>query len=233
MQLHQGVCRVVRDDIHWAQSQNRIVQHAGRRFALRLEQGFWDVLERIARLRHQRIGTLIAALAADYDTRPGGLNFSSYLRSFALADLQRELVRQDAVLNPYDIIDILRGCPAPGLIMQRDRIIVEFNTALSQWLGDGHPPLRQHRFDAIFEPRVTRPLDDTMELLYDGRLKRTPIQIAYHPPSPLLPADAEPAPAQPPRSALATLHGLYNPEGSFYCLAWFTGGPALQMRTLK
>jgi predicted DNA-binding ribbon-helix-helix protein len=209
------------DDIHWEQSRARIVQHEGKRFSLRLEEAFWQMLERIARRRHMRLGQLVAQLAAHYE----GVNFSSYIRVYAQAEAQREIARQDMNLSPFDLVDILRNCPAPGLLIQHNRTIIEVNNALFQWLGKNPPLLRLQNFDHIFEPRVSRPLNETMDLLYDGAVKRTQIQIAY------TPLATENLPNPTPRAALATLHGFHNPHGAFYCLVWLTASPALQMRT--
>lgn len=208
------------DDINWEQSRLRIVQYRGKRFSLRLEEVFWDMLERIARRRHMRLGQLIAQLAAHYD----GVNFSSYIRVYAQAEAQREISRHDIHLSPFDIVDILRNCPAPGLLIQHNRTIIEANHALFQWLGKNAPVLRLQNFDSIFEPRVTRPLNETMDMLYDGLLKRTQIQIAYTPPP------TEDTQNPQPRAALATFHGFHNPHGAFYCLVWLTASPALQIR---
>lgn len=208
------------DDLAYSQSKPRIIQHAKRRYALRLENIFWDALEAMARRRHLRLGEMIAALADRYE----GANFSSYLRAWVMADARRDDIKQELPLSAFDVVDILRACPAPGLLMQHNRTIVELNPALFQWLGDNPPPLRQEIFDSVFSPRVTRPLHDTMNMLYSGQLKRTQIQVAYTPATPDGVAAAQ------PRIALATLHGLYNPNGAFYCLVWFSIGQALQMR---
>jgi predicted DNA-binding ribbon-helix-helix protein len=208
------------DDIHWEQSRARIVQHEGKRFSLRLEEAFWQMLERIARRRQIRLGQMIAQLADQYD----GVNLSSYIRVYAQAEAQREISRQDIILSPFDIVDILRNCPAPGMLIQHNRTIIEANSALLQWLGKNAPTLRLQHFDDIFEPRVSRPLNETMDLLYDGAVKRTQIQIVY------TPQNTADTPAPVPRAALATLHGFHNPHGAFYCLVWLTASPALQIR---
>lgn len=218
------------DDINWEQSQPRIVQYAGKRYALRLEKVFWDGLEALAARRHIRTGALIAELAGRYS----GVNFSSYIRAYIMADARREQIRHDIALTPMDVIDILRACPAPGLLMQRNRTVVELNTSLFRWMAIDRiqgeeitpPPLRQQIFDTVFVPRVTRPLTDTMNLLYQGQLKRTQIQVVYTPPTPLG------VPPLPGRAAIANLHGLHTPTGAFFCLVWFTFNPALQARPL-
>ena len=110
--------------------------------------------------------------------------------------------------------------------MQHNRTIVELNGSLLQWLGDDAPPLRQQQFDTIFAPRVTRPLPDTMDLLYNGELKRTQLQVTYTPPI------ADGVYRAVPRTALATLHGLYNPNGAFYCLVWFSIGQIVPPRNV-
>jgi predicted DNA-binding ribbon-helix-helix protein len=208
------------DPIYWQQSRPRILQHAGKRYAVRLEEIFWESLDALARRRHIRLGALVAGLAATYN----GVNFSSYLRAYALAEARRDLVRHEASLSPFDLVDIVRNCPAPGLLIQQDRTIIDANAALLQWLGRNPPPVRLQKLDNLFEPRVSRPLNETMNLLSDGRLKRTQIQIVY---TPTLLADTRPLPQ---RAALATLHGFHNPAGTFYCLVWLTASPALQVQ---
>ncbi len=210
------------DDLAWQQSRPRIIQHAKKRYALRLENVFWDGLETIARRRHMRLGQLVAELANRFD----GVNFSSYLRAYIMADARREDVRHDLPLSAFDLVDILRACPAPGLLMQHNRSIVEVNNSLFQWVGDNPPPLRQQQFDTVFIPRVTRPLLDTMDLLFSGQLKRTQFQVTYTPPL------TDGTFKSVPRTALATLHGLYNPNGAFYCLVWLSIGQAMQPQTI-
>ena len=96
------------DDLAGEQSRPRIIQYNKKRFALRLEHVFWDGLETIARRRHIRLGRLIADLADTYH----GVNFSSYIRAYVMADARREQIRHDIPLNPFDVVDILRNCPA-------------------------------------------------------------------------------------------------------------------------
>lgn len=192
----------------WEQPQPRIVQYRKQRFALRLETIFWDRLFQLAAKRNIRIGQLVAELADSCD----GPNLSSYVRGFCMLETEREATRYRLNAGTFNLLDIMRGCPAPALLLNQQRIILDTNQALLDWIGQFSPGktmplLRQKKFDDVFQPRGMRTLDETLMLMRTGQLKRTQVQIAYVPEN------------QSPRIVMATLTGL--PVGNvFYVLVW-------------
>lgn len=183
----------------WSQPQPRIVQHKGRRYALRLEPIFWRQLERVARRRGRRLGYLVAELDEAYE----GVNLSSFIRGYCMIEAEKEATHFRLAAGSFDLLDVLKGAPAPALLLSEDRIVLEVNQALLDWIGGG-TVIRQNKFDEFFEPRVLRPLDETIDLMRTGKLKRTQIQVVYQ-----------------GRVVMATLTGLL--VGSiFYCLVWLT-----------
>jgi predicted DNA-binding ribbon-helix-helix protein len=186
----------------WAQPQPRIVQYKKKRFALRLEAAFWRQLEAVARKRGVRTGQLVAEL----DQANRGVNLSSFIRGFCMVEADRDMTRQRLASGSFDLLDILRGAPAPAILLAHDRVILDANQALIDWTGDGRV-FRQQKFDNVFEPRVVRPMDETFELMRSGQLKRTQMQIAYA------------SLGQPTRIIMATLTGL-TVGSIFYCLVW-------------
>ena len=193
----------------WAQPQPRIVQYNKKRFALRLESVFWEQLERLARKRGQRIGQLVNELSESSD----GPNVSSFIRGFCMLEAEREANRLRLTAGAFDLVDILRGCPAPALLLRHDRTIFEVNQSLLDWIAPSDPEdapiMRQQKFDDVFKPRTTRTLDETIALMRSGQLKRTQFQVAYA------------AKDEAPRTVMATLTGL-SVGNIFYVLVWLT-----------
>ena len=119
-----------------------------------------------------------------------------------MAEAERDVTRYRLSAGNFDLLDIIRSAPAPAMLLNHERVILDVNQPMRDWVGDEAPVLRQQKFDLAFEPRVTRPLDETILLMRTGQLKRTQIQIGYH-----------------GRIANATLTGL-SVGNIFYCLVW-------------
>ncbi len=165
---------MVIESFYWSQPTPRIVQYKKKRYALRLENIFWQELEYLARRRRMRLGQLIAELDDAHD----GPNLSSFVRGFCMVEAERDASRFRLESGSFDLLDILRGSPAPALLLTHERVIIDANQALIEWVGEA-VVFRQQKFDALFEPRVARPLDETIELMRSGQLKRTQIQVVY------------------------------------------------------
>lgn len=189
----------------WSQPQPKIVQYKKKRYALRLEHVYWQQLEVLARRRQWRLGRLIAELDALHD----GANLSSFIRGFCMVEAERDASRFRLMSGSFDLLDILRGCPASAILLNQDRLIIDVNQALLDWAGVSGV-FRQKPFEMIFSPRMVRPLDETFELMKSGQLKRTQIQVVFN-----------------GRTVMATLTGL-SVGNIFYCLVWLL--PSQQMR---
>jgi predicted DNA-binding ribbon-helix-helix protein len=183
----------------WAQPTPRIVQYKKKRYALRLENIFWEELEFLARRRGRRLGQLIAEL----DEAHQGPNLSSFVRGFCMVEAERDASRFRLESGSFDLLDILRGSPAPALLLTHDRLIIDANPALMEWAGP-EITYRKQKFDSLFVPRVTRSLDETIELMRSGQLKRTQIQVTHA-----------------GRTVPATLTAL-SVGSIFYCLVWLS-----------
>lgn len=206
------------DPFFWTQPQPRIVQYRKRRYALRLETIFWQQLERLARQRGQRLGQLVAGL----DEICEGVNLTSFLRGFCMIEAEMENARHRLLAGigggegGFDLTEILRHCPAPALLLNEDRVILELNPALQRWLGPQAIPLRQQKLEQSFEPRIGRSLDETVVQMREGRLKRAQFQMRYI---------ADPA---TPRNVMATMTGLVS-GSAFYLLIWLTANASYRV----
>lgn len=197
------------------QPKPRIVQYNKRRYAIRLERVFWRFLEKLAKKRKMRLGKLISKLSESHT----GKNLSSYVRAYCMVEAERELMQEHLSLIGTDAVDILKSCPVPGFILSHDLKILDYNLALTQWLGDTvSGGIQQYDLTDIFDPRVTRPVSETMALMQEGKLKQTQMQLVQR-----LEGKAS-------RSAKSTWLALMPPKTkNFYCLVWLSSAPALRM----
>ena len=123
-----------------------------------------------------------------------------------MAEAQRDIARYRLGAGAFDLVTLLRGCPAPAILLDDQRKILEANQALLDWAGNDSPTFRQAKFDAHFIPRVMRPLDETFALMRGKQLQRVQIQVSFK-----------------GRVVNATLTAL--PVGAyFYCLVWLQTG---------
>ncbi len=161
--------------IYHEEPKPRIVQFNKRRYSVRLESAFWRTLEGAAQARGLRLGRLVAELAAGYD----GRNFSSYLRVFCMAEAERAAARADLLLAGKSLVDAVDACPAPGLLLNQAQVVLAINEALSDWLGEGHPPLVEAPFNAFFQLRAVRGGQEVWQALADGRIGVARAQLVY------------------------------------------------------
>lgn len=201
--------------IHADRPQPRIVQHNHRRYSVRLEQVFWRTLERLAGSRGQRLGGLIAALAETYS----GRNFSSYLRTYCMVELERGRVASDLAAQGSGLFEALNACPAPGLIFGAGRVIVAHNSAFAAWLGPDHAPILEAPLNAHFQLRPPPALGQAEEAAAEGKEFQVKIQLVY-----TAPGRVSLAPGQ-----LVTVRGQ---GGQNYCLIWLAPGSPRPPATL-
>lgn len=196
------------DPFFWTQPQPRIVQFQKRRFALRLESIFWQQLERIAKKRGQRLGGLVAGLSEICE----GVNLTSFIRGFCMVEAEMENARYRLAAGSFDLVDVMRGCPAPALLLSEERTILEINPALQRWVEmvpHEHLPFKQQQLEQSFEPRIGRSLEETVDQMREGKLKRAQFQMSYI---------GDP---KNPRNVMATMVGL-SVGSMFYLLIWLT-----------
>jgi len=186
----------------------RIVQYRGRRYSIRLEPVFWQSLDALAERQGMRLGRFVAAHAETYR----GANFASYLRVVCMLDADRSLAR--ATLRPShgSFLDLVAGCPSPGLVLSRHRTVIAFNEALENWLGPAHKPLAGAELTAVMQVRTRRPLNDIWESLLEGAQARADISVLHVEPGRVVASGGR-------------LLALREPEAdTFYAVLWLTSG---------
>ena len=186
----------------------RIVQHLGRRYSIRLEPVFWQSLDALAARQGMRLGRFVAERAETYR----GANFASYLRVICMLDAGQLLAH--ATLRPHQssLVDLVTGCPSPGLVLTRQRTIIAYNDSLEQWLGPAHKPLAGAELTAVMQVRTRRPLNDIWEDMLEGKLARADINVLNVEPGRVIAANAR----------LMALPALE--EDAFYAIMWLNSG---------
>jgi predicted DNA-binding ribbon-helix-helix protein len=186
----------------------RIVQHHGRRYSIRLEPIFWQSLDALAEQQGMRLGRFVAAHAETYR----GANFASYLRVICMLETGQSLAR--ATLGPShgSLLDLVAGCPSPGLVLSRHRTIIAYNEGLENWLGPAHKPLAGAELTSVMQVRTRSPLNDIWESMLSGAQARADINVLHVEPGRVVAAGAR-------------LLALHEPdEGTFYAVMWLISG---------
>lgn len=182
----------------------RIVQYQNRRFSVRLEPVYWQALERLADRATMRLGQLIARLATTY---PGG-NFSSFLRVYCMLDAERRLAQHQMEPNYSSLLDLVKTCPNPGLILSRYRSIIGFNEAFQNWLGPLDTPINGANLTSVIQVRTRNSLNDVWQQMLSGRIQRADARILYVAPGRVNAAQAN----------FVALHAERGDE--FYAVMW-------------
>jgi len=182
----------------------RIVQYQNRRFSVRLEPVYWQALERLADRATMRLGQLIARLANSY---PGG-NFSSFLRVYCMLDAERRLAQHQMEPNYSSLLDLVKTCPNPGLILSRYRSIIGFNDAFQSWIGPLDTPINGANLTSVIQVRTRNSLNDVWQQMLSGRIQKADARILYVAPGRV-------------NAAQATFVALHAERGDeFYAVMW-------------
>src|SRR5688572_3059395 len=161
-----------------ATAKQRILQADGRRYSLKLEPAFWATLSEAAEERGLKLGRLVADLAA---AAPRGGNLASQLRLFCLAELGRRRQGAEAEARhaslpagSTDIDTLVEICPAPCLIVARDRRILRANEAFGRWYGSGYVNLPGKSLDHFFRLKMASGYEAMIAAFGSGQVNATP-----------------------------------------------------------
>lgn len=145
----------------------RIVQHAHRRYSIRLEPVFWKFLEFLAQRQGIRLGRYIASLATAYS----GNNLSSHLRVVCMLEAERAAAQARLVPTRDSLLELVRASPSPGLVVARSRTILAANAPFAAWLGPDGPDPAGRELGDIVQVRTTRSFTALWADMVAGRQK--------------------------------------------------------------
>jgi predicted DNA-binding ribbon-helix-helix protein len=129
-------------EIQESNSKLKIIQHRGKKYAIRLEIIFWSQLTEFAREDRSTLSRFIfKVLNATVDVQ----NRTSYLRCYCI-DRMRKKQPLSALIGPaFDMLAFVSACPTPVAIVTGERRLVAFNPSFSAIIRDIQPISREQQ----------------------------------------------------------------------------------------
>ncbi len=123
-----------RNEISHEPVRPRVIQYQGKRYGIRMEECFWDVLENEARARGCRLNELVHDT---YNAEEAQRNKTAYLREHATRWLSEQLedARRQLEMDRSQIINILRMTRRPALLIENNLCAARFNSPFRDWIG--------------------------------------------------------------------------------------------------
>src|SRR5215831_8722564 len=118
---------------------HRILQHAGRRYSLKLDEIVWETLEELAVDSDLRLNELVARVAQETGDEAG---LTNALRNHCLRELRQRLAERDAQIKTLTQTSrgvpaalLAQACPTPCFLIGGDQIIQEANEPAQKWMS--------------------------------------------------------------------------------------------------
>lgn len=173
---------------------HRIIQHAGRRFSVKLDDVVWQSLESLAAEGGLRLNQLVAQVA---DEAGEGANLTGSLRQRCLEEalkrikeLEREAEDRQLAAGGVPIPLFAEASPAPCLIVDSGHKVLRANVAAQEWMGASEEALLGKSVQHYFQIKSTVPLDEIVRRYGAGELKVFTARIVYVRPGRLVVARA-------------------------------------------
>lgn len=124
-----------------------------KRTSIKLERKFWMCLKEIADRRNVTLTTIVnEVVSAEHD----GTNVASTLRTFALGQLAKrvEMLQNQSTNNATNnqtsmLMDLIKCCPMPSMVIDINRCIIISNSAFASWIQVAEERLYGQRIDHI------------------------------------------------------------------------------------
>lgn len=178
---------------------HRIIQFAGRRFSLKLDDLVWQTLEELATSSKLRLNELVAKVAttcADDD------NLTAALRLHCLAEIKArnlELDRQVRTLSltghGAPVALFAQACPSPCLVIGVGNLIQFVNEAGQKWMSAQESALVGTNVEHYFQIKSVPLLPDIVQQFSAGVKKVFPTRLVHVRPGRLVMARANICPA--------------------------------------
>lgn len=183
----------------------RIVQRAGRRYAISVEPSYWEVLEQAAKDQGKRLNALIAELA---ETDPPPRNLAARLRLYCMDYLTDRLHRSRLAAGQTNIALVVTACPVPCFVVSARRVIAFGNRPFEAVFRNAPAQLIGRPLEEVFHLRFGRPLSDVWADFAARRARVAVGQLSYMLPGQVIGARVTACPV------------LQTPDGGFSCLIY-------------
>jgi predicted DNA-binding ribbon-helix-helix protein len=178
---------------------HRILQHAGRRYSLKLDGIVWEVLEELAKKSGLRLNELVARIAQEAGDE-GAL--TAALRLYCLREMRRRLAEQDSAIKELTLtsrgvptILFAEACPTPCFLVGGDNVILEINEPAERWMSAEGQALVGKNIGHYLQIKTVPPVDEIIRQFGDGVRRVFPARVLHVRPGRLVMARANLCPA--------------------------------------
>lgn len=178
---------------------HRILQHAGRRYSLKLDGIVWDILEELAKEVGLRLNELVARVASEAGDERA---LTAALRLYCLREIrnrlsQREAAIRDLSLTSRGVSTVLfaEACPTPCFLVGRDQAILEINEPAQRWMSAKEQALVGRNIGHYLQIKSVPPVDEIVRQFGDGVRRVFPARVLHVRPGRLVMARANLCPA--------------------------------------
>ena len=178
---------------------HRILQHAGRRYSLKLDEIVWETLEELAEDGDLRLNELVARVAQEAGDDAG---LTNALRNYCLRELRRRLSQREAEIKTLTLTSrgvpaalIAQACPTPCFLIGNDQLILETNEPAQKWMSTPGAALAGKIVDHYLQIKSMPPIDEVVRQFRDGARRLFAARVLHLRPGRLVMARANLCPA--------------------------------------
>jgi predicted DNA-binding ribbon-helix-helix protein len=178
---------------------HRILQHAGRRYSLKLDEIVWETLEELAAESDLRLNELVARVAQETGDDDG---LTNALRNYCLRELRRRLTQRDAAIKTLTLTSrgvpaalLAQACPTPCFLIGNAQIIQEANEPAQKWMSTPAASLIGKIVDHYLQIKSVPPIEEIVRQFRDGACRLFAARVLHLRPGRLVMARANLCPA--------------------------------------
>jgi predicted DNA-binding ribbon-helix-helix protein len=177
---------------------HRVLQTGGRRFSLKLEQGFWKTLEEEAKREGLVLPRFIQKISNDL---PIDSSLTGFLRLYCLETLRarnqplegEQGVPVAKVLSDQRsrLISYFLSCPSAGLLLGPTQKVISVNPSFEKWSRVRSESIVGNPIDWHFQIRLPKPVSAVMVLFATGETQVISARVSYIAPGRIVVANAK------------------------------------------
>jgi predicted DNA-binding ribbon-helix-helix protein len=178
---------------------HRILQHAGRRYSLKLDDIVWETLEEQAKERGIRLNELVARIARESGD---GAALTAALRLHCLRELRRRLAERERALKDLSLTSqgvsaslFVQASPNPCFLIDGNNLVLEVNESAQRWMSAPDQTLLGRNIAHYLQIKSVPPLDQILGQFGDGVRRVFPARVLHVRPGRLVMARATLCPA--------------------------------------
>jgi predicted DNA-binding ribbon-helix-helix protein len=165
-------------------SRQKVLQVDRRRYSVRLEEAYWQILEDLASYQNVKLSHLVDDIAHEVKGESG---LAAALRLRCLRSITGDDREGGAIQKGSDpssayatsLENLLWANPAPSLLLAEDGRILLANQSFQVWSGINAEGLIGQPYEWYFQLRLTAPREEIVENLVRGGKTHERVRISY------------------------------------------------------